>query len=222
LEKRHQEYMEYYQARLKKYENNSLYPHSYQSEKELCEAIANSDNLDEFGRKVEDGNLAVENAIALVKDQETARKKLYQELKEEIRLHAPLRILDVIDTLKTDLELTNTVSEIEGEVSNEIALDLFTEEIYYDLLSLEEIEVFQSAEVPDEWKQEINQDYPQELITMGREDWNESVIPNVHKWDPEWQYNFDLIWEERHRRLIPIPDEVLKKRIEQFKIYRGI
>ncbi|BDZ69113.1 hypothetical protein [Methanobacterium ferruginis] len=222
MEKRHQEYMEYYQARLKKYENNPLYPHSYHSEKELYEAIANSENLDEFGRKVEDGNLAVENAIALVKDQETARKKLYQELKEEIRLHAPLRILDVIDTLKTDLELTNTVSEIEGEVSNEIALDLFTEEIYYDLLSLEEIEVFQSAEVPDEWKQEINQDYPQELITMGREDWNESVIPNAHKWDPEWQYTFDLIWEERHRRLIPIPDEVLKKRIEQFKIYRGI
>ncbi len=222
MEKRHQEYMEYYQARLKKYENNPLYPHSYQSEKELYEAIVNSENLDEFGRKVEDRNLAVENAIALVKDQETARKKLYQELKEEIRLHAPLRILDVIETLKTDLELTNTVSEIEGEVSNEISLDLFTEEIYYDLLSLEEIEVFQSAEVPDEWKQEINQDYPQELITMGHEDWNESVIPNAHKWDPEWQYNFDLIWEERHRRLIPIPDEVLKKRIEQFKIYRGI
>ncbi|BDZ71793.1 hypothetical protein [Methanobacterium petrolearium] len=222
MEKTHQEYMEYYKARLKKYEDNHLYPYSYQSEKALYDAIANSENLDEFGRKVEEGNLAVENAIALVKDQETARKKLYLELKEKIRLHAPLRILDIIDTVKTDLELTDTVSEIEGEVSIEITLDLLTEYIYYDLLALEEIEVFQSAEVPDEWKKEINQDYPQELLNMGQEDWIESVVPNAHKWDPHWQYNFDLIWEERHRRLIPIPDEILKKRIEQFKTYRGI
>lgn len=222
MEKRHQEYMEYYQARFKKYEDNPLYPYSYQSEKALYDAIATSDKLDEFGRKVEEGNLAVENAIALVKDQETARKKLYQELKEEIRLHAPLRILDIIDTVKTDIELTNTVSEIEGEVSIEITLDLLTDQIYHDMMTLEEIEIFQSAEVPDEWKKEINQDYPQELINMGREDWTESVIPNAHKWDPHWQYNFDLIWEERHRRLIPIPDEVLKRRVEQFKTYRGI
>lgn len=222
MEKRHQEYMEYYQARLKKYENNPLYTHSYESEKELYDAIATSADLEEFGGKVEEENLAVKNAIALVKDQETARKKMYQELKEEIRLHAPMRILDVVDSVKTDVELVNTVSDIEGEVSVEITLDLFTDQIYYDLLSLEEIEVFQSAEVPDEWKKEINQDYPQELISQGRKDWEEIVVPHAQQWDPNWHYNFDLIWEERHRRLIPIPREVLEKRIEQFKIYRGI
>jgi hypothetical protein len=207
---------------MKKYENNSLYPHSYQSEKELYDAIANSKDLEEFGRKVEEGNLAVENAIALVKDQETARKNLYQELKEKIRLHAPLRILDVVDTVTTDTELVNSVSEIEGEVNVEITLDLFTDQIYHDLMILEEIEVYQKAEVPDEWKNEINQEHPQDLIDQGRKDWMDHVLPNAQQWDPHWQYDFDLIWEDRHRRLIPIPDQVLKKRIEQFKSYRGI
>jgi hypothetical protein len=222
LEKRHQEYMEYYQARLKKYENNPLYPNSYHSEKELYNAIVNSEDLEEFGRKVEEENLAVKNAIALVKDQETSLKKFYQELKEEIRLHAPLRILDIVDSVKTDNELVNTVSEIEGEVNVEITLDLLTDQIYHDLMILEEIEIYQSAEVPDEWKKEINQDVPQEIITQGLKDWGESVLPNAQEWDPQWKYNFDLIWEERHRRLIPIPDKVLEKRLEQFKTYRGI
>lgn len=222
MEIRHQEYIDYYHVRMKKYENNSLYPHSYQSEKELYEAIANSKDLEEFGRKVDEGNLAVENAIALVKDQETARKNLYQELKEKIRLHAPLRILDVVDTVTTDTELVNSVSEIEGEVNVEITLDLFTDQIYHDLMILEEIEVYQKAEVPDEWKNEINQEYPQDLIDQGRKDWMDHVLPNAQQWDPHWQYDFDLIWEDRHRRLIPIPDQVLKMRIEQFKSYRGI
>lgn len=222
MNQRHQEYLEYYQSRLKKYENNPLYANSYQSEKALYDAISNSEDLEDFGQKVESENLAVKNAIALVKDQETARKILYQEIKEDIRLHAPLRILDAVDSAKTDMELINIVSDIESEVNIEISVDLFTDELYHELMMLEEIEVYQSAEVPDEWKKEINHDYPQEMIQQGIKEWNEITVPNARKWDPEWQYNFNLIWEDRHRRLIPIPDEVLQKRIEQFKTYRGI
>lgn len=222
MDQRQQEYVEYYQSRLKKFENNPLYANSYQSEKALYEAIANSTDLEEFGQKVESENLAVKNAIALVKDQETARKKFYEELKEEIKLHAPLRILDAVDSVKTDLELIKMVNDIESEVNIEIIVDLFTQEIYNDLMMLEEIEVYQSAEVPDEWKKEINHERPQEMINDGIKDWNESFVPNARNWDPNWQYNASLIWEERHRRIIPIPDEILKKRIIQFKTYRGI
>ena len=132
MEKRHQEYLEYYQARLKKYENNPLYSHSYESQNALYQAIAGSENLEEFGQKVEKEQLAIKSAIALVKDKETARKNLYQELGEEIRSHAPLRILEIVDSVKTEAELLNTVTEIEGEVNIEITLDLFTQEISYD------------------------------------------------------------------------------------------
>jgi hypothetical protein len=222
LEKRHQEYLEYYQARLKKYEHNPLYPYSHESQDALYQAIANSKNLEEFGQKVENEQLALKSAIALVKDKETARMNFYQDLNEEIRSHAPLRILEFVDSVKTEAELINTVTEIEGEVNIEITLDLFTQEISHDLMMLEEIEVYQNAEVPEEWKEEINHDYPQELIDQGRKDWVEMVVPNAQQWDPHWKFNLDLIWEERHRRLIPIPDEILKKRVEQFKNYRGI
>lgn len=207
---------------MKKYENNPLYANSYQSEKALYDAIANATDLNEFKQILESGNLAVKDAIALVKDQSMARRKLYQEIKEEIRLHAPEKILEVIESVETDAELTSTVSEIESEVNIEITVDLFTDQISYDLLILEEIEVFQTAEVPDEWKKEINQDYPQELIKNGIDNWNDSILPQARNWDPHWQYDFSLIWEDRHRRLIPIPDEVLQKRINQFKTYRGL
>lgn len=222
MEQRHKEYIEYYQSRLKKYEKNPLYINSYQSEKALYDAIANAANIEEFGNTVESQNLAVKNAIALVKDQETARKKHYEEIQEDIRLHAPQRILDLLDSVETDLELINMISDVESEVSIEITVDLFTQEIYNDLMMLEEIEVYQSAEVPDEWKKEINQQRPQKMIEDGIKEWNEFIVPNARNWDPNWQYNTSLIWEERHRRIMPFPDEILKKRITQFKTYRGI
>jgi hypothetical protein len=222
LEKRHQEYLEYYQARLKKYEHNPLYPHSQKSQEALYQAIASSKSLEEWGQKVENQQLALKSAIALVKDKETARKKFYQDLNEQIRLHAPVKILEIVDSVKTEAELINTVNKIEGEVNIEITLDLFTQAIIDDLMMLEEIEVHQTAEVPEEWKKEINHDYPQELIDQGLKDWVGMVEPNARQWDPQWKFNLDLIWEERHRRLIPFQDEVLKKRVEQFKTYRGL
>ncbi|AXV38805.1 hypothetical protein [Methanobacterium sp. BAmetb5] len=222
MEKRHQEYLEYYQARLKKYEHNPLYPHSQESQEALYQAIASSKSLEEWGQKVENQQLTLKSAIALVKDKETARKKFYQDLNEQIRLHAPVKILEIVDSVKTEAELINTVNKIEGEVNIEITLDLFTQAIIDDLMMLEEIEVHQTAEVPEEWKKEINHDYPQELIDQGLKDWVGMVEPNARQWDPQWKFNLDLIWEERYRRLIPFQDEVLKKRVEQFKTYRGL
>ena len=222
MDQRHQEYIKYYRSRMLKYENNPLYKNSFETEKSLYNAISNSENLDEFGKKIEENNLAVKNAIALVKDQETARKKHLKELKEYVKLKAPLRILEIIDSMESDMELVETVSKIEADVSIEISIDLMTDYFYNDFLSLEEIEVYKSAEVPEKWQNEINHEYPQEMISLGRESWTNDVMPSAHNWDPQWEFDFDLIWEERHRRLIPVSDEVVRKRIEQFKIYRGI
>ncbi|AXV37574.1 MAG: hypothetical protein CIT01_04870 [Methanobacterium sp. BRmetb2] len=222
MDQRHQEYIKYYRSRMLKYKNNPLYKNSFETEKSLYNAISNSKNLDEFGKKIEENNLTVKNAIALVKDQETARKKHLKELKEYVKLKAPLRILEIIDSMESDMELVETVSKIEADVNIEISIDLMTDYFYNDFLSLEEIEVYKSAEVPEKWQNEINHEYPQEMISLGRENWTNDVLPSAHNWDPQWEFDFDLIWEERNRRLIPVSDEVVRKRIEQFKIYRGI
>ncbi|MDI6643823.1 MAG: hypothetical protein QME14_02100 [Methanobacteriaceae archaeon] len=65
--------------------------------KALFYAISNSKSLDEFGKKVEKDNLYVKNAVALVKDQENAWRKLLEELKEFVRLKAPQKIFEIID-----------------------------------------------------------------------------------------------------------------------------
>jgi hypothetical protein len=220
--KRHEEYIEYYKVKMLKYEDNPIYKNSYNSEKSLYDAISSSTDIDEFGRKIEKENLAVKNAIALIKDHETARKKLYMEIKEDIRLHAPLRILDTIDSMKNDMDIVNKVSEIENQVSKEISIDLFTTQFSDDLDILEEIEVYKNAQVPDEWKKKINQEIPNEMIRGGHDDWHSHVIPQAQTLKPDWEFEFDLLWDNRHRRLLPFSDEILKKRIQQFKDYRGI
>lgn len=220
--KRHQEYIEYYQVRMEKYKDNPLYPNSYNSEKSLYDALLNSKDIEEFGAQVEEKNLAVKNAIALLKDQAQARKKLYQGIKECIKLKAPLQILDMVDSIKKDMELVNKVSAIENQVSKKISIDLLTQQLSYDLDMLEEIEVYKTAEVPDEWKNKINQEIPQEMIDNGRTDWANHVLPQAQALKVDWEFDFDLLNEDRHRRLLPFPDEVLEEKIKQFKEYRGI
>lgn len=221
MDTRHKEYTEYYKSRMLKYEGNPMYENSYKTEKDLYEAIANSSSLEEFRKELNEKNLAVKNAIALVKDKETARKKHFEEIKEFIRLKAPSRILEILDSIQTETELIQKSNEIESEVSIEISVDLFTDIFYSDFPMLENIEVWQTAEVPEEWKQDLN-NYITEALVQGRETWEKEIIPNARNWKPDWSFDFNLISEERHRRLIPESDETTEKRIGQFKKYRGI
>lgn len=221
MDKRHQEYIDYYKSRMLKYKDNPMYMNSYQTEKELYGAIATASSLDEFGKILNENNLAVKNAIALTKDKETARKKHFEEIKEFIRVKAPVRILEIIDSVKSDTELIKKSNEIESEISIEIAVDLFTDIFYSDFDMLENIEVWQTAEVPDEWKQDLS-GWINNALKEGMESWEKNVLPNARNWNPDWTFNFDLIYEDRHRRKIPVSDEIVKKRIEQFKKYRGV
>ncbi len=220
MKERHKQYIKYYEVRMKKYENNKLYTRSYKTEKALYDAISTASDLNEFKNKLEAGNLAVKNAIALTKDKETAFKELYNKLKEFVRAQSSEEILEKIDEAKTDQDVVNIVTDVDQKNSVKTSIDLFTDEFYSDFKVLEDIEVLENAEVPDEWKAEIKESI-QKDIADGRKQWEEDVLPNNRNWDPNWSFNYDLIWEERHRRLIPFPDEIVKKRIEQHKNYRG-
>jgi len=222
MDQRHQEYLDYYRVRMSKYENNPLYKNSYQSEKSTFDALNSCENLEEFRSKLGNENLPLKNAVALTRDQSLARKELYEAIKEFIRKKAPEQILEMTETVQTVNELTKRANEIGAAVSIEIAIDLMTSYFYNDFLVLENIEVWQNAEIPAEWYKEIREEWVQETIAEGRKTWQNSVVPESQKWSSDWKFNFDLIWEDRHRRLIPVPDDVVKKRIQQFKTYRGI
>ena len=221
MEQRHQEYIDYYKARMKKYENNSLYLNSYESEKALYEAIANVEKLEDFKDVLFKNNLHVKNAIALVKDQEKARFDHFMKLKETIRAKGPKAVLDVVDQYTDIDELTTKTGELHQTNSVEISVDLLNDEFYSDFTYLENVLVYETAKVPKRWEKKYRE-WAKEDIKKHNELWEENTLPNARNWDPNWDLNYDLLWEERHRRKIPIPDEALKKRIEQHKRYRGL
>lgn len=62
---RHREYIEYYRARVKRYEGSARYPGSARSEQALLTALQEAADLESFQTSVQGGGLALDNAKAL-------------------------------------------------------------------------------------------------------------------------------------------------------------
>ncbi len=217
-----EDYKKYYKVRMDRYADNPMFPHSYESEKALYEAMANANDGMDFKKALEEGNLAVKNSIALMKDKETARLAHWNELKEPIRARAPQRILATIDQAETAMDVPNMVSDIETQVSVEIGIDGFVDNFYgldLNFKVLEDMEVSLTAEVPRRWRSDQRESYERDRQRMyegfmrDRED--------ASKWQPNWRMDFNLLWEDRHRRKIPVPDEQLQKRIDEVRQMTG-
>jgi len=221
MDQRHADYIEYYKTRLKKYENNPLYKNSYQTEKALYDAIATITVLDDFKIKMQEGNLHAKNAIALVKDQETAEKRHWEDLKEPIKARGCGQVLDVIDSFTDVGTMITQTNDIRQKNSIEQSIDGFTDGFYGDFLVLENIEVLEKGEVPARWKAEREESI-REMMAEGQKLFEEVTLPRAREWDPQWKWNHDLIWEDRHRRVIPVPDSTIKRRIPQHKKYLGL
>ena len=85
---------------MNRWKNSNAYPHSYQSEKALYDLVSSCSTMEELqGKAAAFRALTVQNAIALVKDQEAYRKKVYEDCKEFIRANGPTTILEKIDTV---------------------------------------------------------------------------------------------------------------------------
>lgn len=224
MDQRHSEYVEYYRARLKKYEGNPMYPHSEAAEKAMFEAISTASTLEEFGEMVHGQKLPLKCAIALVRDTYTAWAKLYEELEEEVRLQPNLEVLRKLDGMEFDtvMDLNTMVTDVETRWQLRIAEDeSLRTEVSGDLKIIEDTVEDEEAEVPDSWKSEREQSVANEL-KRGREHWNEHTIPEAKKFFPDYSPDWNELWFSRHRRLFPIPDESLKKRIADHKRRVGV
>jgi hypothetical protein len=209
-----EDYKTYYKVRAKRYKNSPLYPHSYASETALSDAMDSCSELIEFKDKI--GDLNIKNAIALVKDQETARLKHYKDLKEPIRALAPEKILGRIDEASNENDVVKIVNEIEQEVSVAITLDGFTDAVYSDLIPMViNREILQKAVVPEKYKVEMEEN-ARELEVKIRDRFAEVNVEG-QQWSPSWKLDLDLVWEDRHRRKIPLPDAVLEAYLSTIK-----
>ena len=214
------DYLLYYEARMKRRQNSEVYTHSYQSEKALYDLVASCNGMEDLQtRSGEFRSLSVQNAIALVKDQEAYRKKVYKECKEFIRAKGPAAILEKIDGMASDMEVVNMVNQVMQENSIEITIDQLSDFFYSDFVAMENIEVYQQAIVPDEWKSKCAQ-YAADTMESGKKLWQENQLPEARQWKPGWVLDYDLLHEERHRRLIPVNDEELEKKIDLHKKYK--
>lgn len=206
------DYQEYYKARMDRYENDPDYANSYQSEKAIYEAIMSVNEMVNFKDAL--GNLNEKNAVALSIDEYTIRYNHYTTLKENLRALGPKRIIDRAPSYENVFDLMTMIGEEENKSMIEIAMDdvsFFTDNWFM----LDRIEMYEQADIPSSYKSEYRS-RADKYKTDLRQRYND-VTEERRKWDPNWKFNFNLIFEERHRRLIPYSDEHINEKIAQFK-----
>lgn len=196
-------YQEYYRLRMLRYEGNHDYTNSCNCEKEIYEAIKSCQSLDEFKTKL--GNLNGKNAVALVIDQYTIRYRFYAEMGETAKAGCCKRITEKAKTISNVTDLMTMVNEEEHQLMLSLTAD--TIHPFEDFVNLENMEIWQDAEVPEKYKSQYK-----ELAEKEKESIKEKFQRQkeaVRNMVPGWNFSLELINEFRHRRLLPYSDETV-------------
>ena len=208
------DYKSYYKLRMQRYEGNPDYPNSYQSEKAIYDAIASCKMLEEFKDKL--GKLNEKNASALIMDEYTIRLRHYEEIKEPIRADGCKRIIEKAKAIDHVSALITMVNEEENKTSLAITADTISP--FNDLGYMERIEIWEAADVPDKYKKHYQKNEEEEKQNL-RSSYAETEKA-IRNWQPGWAFDFTRIHEIRHRRLLPIPDNVINQYIQTTKEIR--
>lgn len=223
MDQRHAEYVEYYRVRAQKYQNNPFFPHSAAAEQALYNAIATASSLEEFGERLRAGNLNVACAVARQRDVATAEANFYQARNEVVR-EAPWReILANLDanTYTDVLDLVTMVTAVMDKWQLKISEDEMLRPTFgNDWKIMEDIEVDEHGEVPQEWHAE-RREHMQRELTRGREHFQGVSLPEWRKFIPHYQANWAILSQPRHRRHFPVSDDVFNYRISMHVRYCG-
>ncbi|HYG49719.1 MAG TPA: hypothetical protein VD905_02400 [Flavobacteriales bacterium] len=206
------DYVDYYRVRMNRYEHDPDYKNSYQSEKAIYEAIAGCNELKQFRERL--GNLNGLNAVALSRDEYKIRYNHYRDIKETIRAKGPERILARADQYNEVFNLMTMIGEEENKNMIEISMDDVSL-LRNAWFLIDQIEIYETAEVPSNYKMQ-RQQYANELKANLKESYDNHTS-EMRKWQPDWTFNPELVWEERHRRLFPYSDEHIHEKINQYK-----
>jgi len=224
MEQRHQEYVDYYRARLARAEANAaLYPHTVEAERALFEAISTAPDLEGFRERERAGQLSLRCAIARIRDVERAEADLYLELEETVRARPYLEVLRLLDESppRTVEDLTTLVSSTHDRFNREITRDeTLRDDFWGEWKVLEDIECDEQAEVPERWRDERGRSVAAER-ERGALHWRERIA-DVRKFVPDYEPDWQLLWEMRHRRRIPLADKVVARRIADHRRYVGV
>ncbi len=207
------EYKEYYAVRAARYEGNPNYPHSYEAEKKLSDAMQSCSTLEEFKDKI--GNLNELCAIALVKDESLMEKAKFEKYKEVIRVKASIEILEKADSCKEALDLAQMVTEVTNKNSIEISMDEAHRQFQSDWDLHDNYLIYSNAEVPGKYTERMKKSAEDSVTAMKRN--VEKLEENNSEWQSGWRLKPEVNMEYRHRRLLPYKDEHIQEKIAAYK-----
>lgn len=212
------EYREYYRARAARYAANPNYPATAAAERRLCEAVEAASSMGELMQHA--GRLALECGKAMATDQAHARAALYARTAEDVRAQAPAEVLAGLAGVGDAAALVALTGGAEQRMSQAASVDEFTRLWSSSLTTLENVEVWRRARVPDKWRAELDT-YAVEALQSERDGWAQIVVA-AQQHQPGWRMSDDTARAVRHRRRVPMPDAAFEARLAEHRaLVRG-
>lgn len=214
-EQRLSEYREYYRARAARFAANPLYPATAAAEAALADAVEAATSLADLQERVVGGELALKCGIALARDQASARAALFARAAESVRAQGPAEILATIDGVRDAAALASLTGGAEQRAAQAVTVDELTRLWTRSLAALENIEVWQTARVPGRWAAELD-GHAAEAGRSEQDAWAR-VTAAAQAHQPGWRLDDARAREDRHRRLVPMPDGAFERRLAQHR-----
>ena len=217
-EQRLADYRTYYRARAARYAANPSYPETARAEAALADAVDAATSLADLLQSA--GTLALACGKALATDQANVRLALYRRTADDVRAQAPAEVLASITAVGDAAALASLTGGAEQRAGQAITADEITRLWSMSLTTLENVEVWQQARVPQRWRAELDR-YASDAIRGEREVWTQ-VVAEARQHQADWRFDADVARAPRHRRLVPVPDDAFEARLtEHGRLVRG-
>lgn len=210
------DYKEYYRARAARWADNPRYQRMYAAEQALSDAMDSCTELEQFRQRM--GDLNERCAVAWVMDKYSMEAALFAEIHEPVRAQVARQVLERAPACRTANQVNEVCAKAEMDWMIPISMD---ERVrgFADWKLLEDLEVEQRADIPSRWDADRRASI--ERDTRAVRDGYASDEEYAQPWQPGWRYDFEQVFQYRHRRLIPVHDQVVRRRIAQVEQLLG-
>ncbi|HET6154230.1 MAG TPA: hypothetical protein VFE15_14905 [Marmoricola sp.] len=208
-------YRGYYRARAARFAAQPDYPATAVAEARLAEAVEQATSMADLHQRILDGGLALEAGKAMAEDQARAQAGLYERTNEEVRALAPAEVLAGLDAVSDAAALATLGSGAAQRSAHAVTVDEITRLWATSLVALENIEAWGTARVPARWRSRLD-GYVAEASTGEHGVWQE-VVASAQQQEPGWRFDEATAHAARHRRLVPVTDEVFAQRLGEHR-----
>ena len=212
------DYRDYYRSRALRYAANPLYPETAAAEQAMAGAVDAAESFEDLQSSAIELSLAMGHALA--RDQARARAAVYAETAESVRAQGPAEVIADIGGTTDAPALAAMLAAVEQRTVAAVTVDELTRLWTTSLTTLENVEVWRTAQVPDRWRAELD-DFARSALADARGAWAQ-VEEQAARHQSGWTFDPDIARAERHRRLIPLADQVFERRLaEHGSLIRG-